>query len=68
MGAAIFRDWSEYLDHVQNVLSKSCLPSQCYTLYVKQKKFCRALNVLGTRLVLECYAGLVDSGFLCKAP
>ena len=31
-----------------------------------KKFFCRARKGLGTSLALQCYAGLVSSGFLCK--
>ena len=61
--ATKFRYSSGYSDCVQNVLAKSYLPCQCYTLY-KPKKYCMARKGLGTSLALRCYAGLLSSSFL----
>ena len=46
-----FRYSSGYSDCVQNVLAKSYLPCQCYTVY-KPKKYCSARKGLGTSLAL----------------
>ena len=63
--ATKFRDSSEISECVQDVLANSCLAGQC--LYVNhKKKNCRARKGLGTSLALQCYAGLVSSGFPCK--
>ena len=63
--ATKFRYSSGYSDCVQNVLAKSYLPCQCYTVY-KPKKYCSARKGLGTRLALRCYAWLLSSSFLLK--
>ena len=62
--ATKFRDSSEFSECVQNDLAKSCLP--CQRLYVNQKKiFAERENA---QMRIKPYsAGLVSSGFLCKA-
>ena len=58
-----FRDLNEYSDYVQNVWEKSCLPCQILYIELEQKKICRVREGLGTSVALQCYTGLVSSGF-----
>ena len=58
------RDSSEFSKYLQNVLAKVLPPISIFI--GKRKKKCRARNDLGTSLSLQCYSGLLSSGFLCK--